>query len=103
MRIAFLVGVLVVDTMRRNPEERTAFERERGAEGKEVLDGLVRLVAAMSQQAVIAHADAEAAGDVPEDCRQSQRLPGEKEECSHSTDVEGHHEGCGDPTDRLRK
>ncbi len=67
VRIAFVVGMLVVDAVRRDPEDRPALERERAAPRQEVLDPLVGLVAAVRQQAVIAHADAEHAGDAIED------------------------------------
>ncbi len=42
VRIALAVGVLVMDAMRRHPEDRPAFERERPAPGQEVLDPLGR-------------------------------------------------------------
>ena len=62
-----MVRMLMVNAMRGDPEDRPAFERERAADGQEVLDPLRRLVAAMRQQAVVAHADAERAGDPPQD------------------------------------
>ena len=67
VRIAFLVGELMMNAMRRHPENRTAFERERGAHRQEIFHPLGSLVAAMGQQAVIAHADAEAARDPPQE------------------------------------
>ena len=63
VRIAVAVGVLVVDAMRRDPENRPALERQRPADGQEVLEGLRRLVAAMGVQPVVAQADAEADGE----------------------------------------
>ena len=63
VRIAFVIRVLVVDAVRGDPEDRPALERERAAPRQEVLDRLVGLVAPVGQQAVIAHADAEHAGD----------------------------------------
>src|SRR5207244_412565 len=57
--VAFAIGFLVVHTVRGHPEDRAAFERERAAPGKEILDERIGLVAAMRQQAVIAHPDAE--------------------------------------------
>ena len=36
VRIAFLVGELVVDAMRRDPENRSALERQRAADREEV-------------------------------------------------------------------
>ena len=69
VRIAFAIGVLVVDAVRGDPEDRSAFEREGAAPGQEVLDPLVGLIAAMCQEAVIGHADAEHAGNAIQDRR----------------------------------
>ena len=41
VRIAFVVGVLMMDAVRGDPEDRSALERQRAAEGQEVLDPLV--------------------------------------------------------------
>ena len=38
VRIAGLVGVLVVHAMGRDPENRSALERQRAADGEEVLE-----------------------------------------------------------------
>ena len=62
VRIAVVVGVLVVDAVRRHPEDRPALERQRAADRQEVLEGLRRLVAAVRVQPVIAQADAEPDG-----------------------------------------
>ena len=69
VRIAFAIRVLVMDAMRRDPEDRPAFERQRAAPREDVLDPLVGLVAPVGQQPVIAHADAEHAGDAVQDER----------------------------------
>ena len=66
MRVAFFVGVLVMHAMSSNPEDGPAFESERAADREEILHPFGSLVAAMGEQAVVAHADAEAAGDPPE-------------------------------------
>ena len=73
VRVAFTVGLLMVDAMRRDPENRTAFERQRAAEGQEILDPFVGLVAAVRQQPVIRHADAEHAADEVQNQRRQQR------------------------------
>src|SRR5687768_17563351 len=54
--ISFAIRMLMMDAMRRHPEDGTAFESERAAPGQEVLDGLERFVSAVRQQAVIPHA-----------------------------------------------
>jgi len=67
VRVAFAIGFLMVDAVRRDPEDRTALERQGAADGQEVLHPERRLVAAMRQEAVVRHADAEHAGDEIED------------------------------------
>ena len=73
VRIAFLIGLLMMDAMRRDPEDRTALERERAADREKVLNELGRLVAAMRQQPVIRHPDAEHAARVIENQRGQHR------------------------------
>ncbi len=46
MRIAILIGVAMVNAVRGHPENRAALERERGANGEEVLKPLGNFVAA---------------------------------------------------------
>ena len=60
VRIAVVVGVLMVHAVRGDPEDRPALERQRAAEREEVLERLRRLVAAVRVQPVVAEADAEA-------------------------------------------
>jgi len=55
--IAFLIGVLMVNTMSGYPEDGTALQREAATHGKEVFDPLGNAVAAMGQQAMIGDAD----------------------------------------------
>ena len=38
VRIGVLVGMLMVDAMRGDPEDRPAFERQRAADGEEILE-----------------------------------------------------------------
>ena len=73
VRIAFLIRLLMMDAMRRDPEDRSAFERERAADREEVLDELGGLVAAVREQPVIRHADAEHAAGVVENQRGEHR------------------------------
>ena len=58
-RILGLVGVLVMLSMRRDPEDRSALERQRGTDRQEILKPPRRAEAAVRMQPVIAHADAE--------------------------------------------
>ena len=60
VRIAGLVGKLVMDAVSANPEDRPAFERERCANRGEIFKRLRALVSAVRMQPVIAHADSPA-------------------------------------------
>ena len=66
MRIAFLIGKLMVNAVRGHPENRAAFESERRENGQDIFQPFGNFVSAMREQAVIAHADAQAGGDPPE-------------------------------------
>ena len=87
VRIAFLVAELVMDAMRRHPEDRSALKRQRGEDGHDVFEPLGNLVAAMREQAVIAHADAHVDGQHIEDRHDQQTLPAEEEESSQRAHV----------------
>ena len=101
--VALFVGVLVVHAMDSDEEDRAAFQGERATDGEEVLHPLVGLVAAMGQEAVVSHSDAEASGDPPKEDRNEERFPGEEEERSYRSNMKGDHkEGCY-PDDGLRK
>ena len=99
MGIAILVRELMMNTVRGHPEDRPALECQRGTYRKQVLHPLRRLIAAMGEQAVIAHADAQAARDPPQKHCDEKCLPGEKEECRDRSNVEQSHEGGCDPVD----
>jgi hypothetical protein len=71
-----------MDTMGCDPENRSAFERERAAPRQEVLHPLRGPVTAVRQQPVIRHADAEHAGDeVQADGRHNRAEIDEEESC----------------------
>ena len=73
--VAGFVGVLMVNAMRRDPENWAALKGEGAAYGKEILHPFWCLVTVMRQQAVITHADAHIDGEDVEDCRGKNRLP----------------------------
>ena len=75
-----LIGILVMNAVRGHPENRSAFERQRRANRQQILHPLRSLVAAMRQQPVIAHPDAQAARNPPQKQRDKKCLPGEKEQ-----------------------
>src|SRR5437588_2679287 len=54
VRVGGSVRVRVVNPVGRDPLDRAAFERERGAEREEIFDPLRRLVAAVRQKSVVA-------------------------------------------------
>src|SRR5208282_360274 len=99
MRIAFLIGKLMMNAMRRHPEDRSAFESEGRTRGEEVFDPLRSLIAAMREQPVVGHADAQAPRNPPQEHRYKESFPGEEEECGNRPDVKQGHKGCGYPVD----
>ena len=101
VRIAFAVGVLMMDAVRRHPEDRAAFERQRRAPRQDVLDRPVGLVAAVRQQPVVAHADAEHAGDDVKDDGGEDRTRVDKEKGRNGTDMEADHRRGGNPVEAL--
>src|SRR3954463_1915636 len=58
VRIARAIGMLMMDAVRRHPADRSTFKREARAGGEEIFEPFRALVAAMSQQAMVAHTDA---------------------------------------------
>jgi len=103
MRVAFLVRVLMMNTMRGYPGNGAAFDGQRAAGGEEVFDQLWRFVAAVREQTMVAHADAEAASDPPHDDGENNCLPGDEENGSEGGRVQGQHEEGDAPIDRLVK
>jgi hypothetical protein len=97
VRVAFVVGMLVVDAVGRDPEDRATLEREGATDRQEVLHPLGGLVATMGQQAVIGHADAEAAGNEPHDDRGQHGAVVDVEKGGDGTDVERRHRDDRDP------
>src|ERR1700760_1559000 len=89
-----------MDTVSGDPGDRTAFESERAAGGQKVLQPDWRLVAAMGEEAMVAHADAEAAGDPVKDDGDGESLPRKHEESGDGADVEQNHETGGGPVQR---
>src|SRR5262245_27395573 len=101
VRIAFLIGFLMVDAMRGDPEDRPAFERERAADGEEVLDGLWRSITAMCQQPVIRHADAKHARRVIQNECSEHRPVIDIKECGYGSNVEARHRDGRNPVQAM--
>src|SRR5207248_10766418 len=81
----------------RNPEHRPAFEGKGCEHRKETFHPLRSFISAMSKQAMIAHAYAEAAGNPPQEAGDEKCLPGKEEQGCNCAYVKGPHEYCGDP------
>jgi hypothetical protein len=101
MRIAFLIRMLVVDAVCGNPENGSSLKSQGGANGKEILDPFGSLIAAMSQQAVVPHADSKASRNPPQEHCDQQDLPGKKEQRRDRTDMEQGHKSCGYPVNFI--
>src|ERR1700677_5240327 len=80
MWVAVYVGKLVMDAVSGHPENRTAFERHGGAHGHKIFHPFGRLVASVSKQEVVAHADAHASGKPPQKHRYEERLPSKEKQ-----------------------
>src|SRR5580700_3542093 len=78
VRIAIVVGELMMNAVRCHPENRSALERQRGAPGQEVLNPFRRPVAAMREQAVITHSNAETARNPPQENSDEKCRPGKE-------------------------
>src|SRR5579859_6392920 len=99
MRIAFLIGKLMMNAMRSHPENRSAFKRQGRARGQEIFHPLGSLVSAMREQPVVGHADAQASRNPPQKHRNEKGLPGEKEKGSNRPNMKQGHKGCSYPVD----
>src|SRR5271155_2833945 len=78
MRIAFVIRKLMMNAVRRHPEYRPAFKRQRRAPGQKIFHPLRSLVSAMRQQPVIAHPDPEAARYPPQEYGDKKCRPGKE-------------------------
>jgi hypothetical protein len=103
VRIAFHVSILVMDTVRRHPEKRASFQRQRGAERNEIFEPFIGLETAVRKQPVISDANAKAAGNPPQKQRDEKGLPGKHEKRCDRAYVECDHEKSGDFNDRFPK
>src|SRR6185437_181453 len=91
MRIAVVIGLLMMDAMRSDPGNGAAFEREATANRQKVFEQTRRFVGPMSVQAMIAQTDAEAGGHPIEEDGGCQILPTENEEGRDGSDMEQRH------------
>src|SRR5262249_2053009 len=103
MRIAFYISILVMNAMRRHPEKWPAFQRQRGADRQEVLNPFICLESTMGQQPMVTHANAQAAGNPPQQHGRNKRLPGKHEQRRDCAYMKCHHKKSGEFADRLTK
>jgi hypothetical protein len=96
VRVTLLVRVLVMYPMCGDPKYWPAFQSQRAAHSEEIFHPPRRLVAAMRQQAMVAHPDAQAPGGPPQHHREQARFPAEYEQRSQSANVKCHHNEGGD-------
>src|SRR5436305_9917836 len=92
VRIAFHVSILVMDAVRRHPEKRAAFQRQRGAEGNEIFEPFIGLESTVREQPVIRNANAKATSNPPQKQRDEKCLPREHKERCNRAYVECDHE-----------
>src|SRR6202795_4203171 len=103
MGIAFFVRILMMHAMGGDPGNRAAFDGQRSAGSQEVLDEFRSFVTAMRKQAMVAHANAQAAGNPPHEEAKNQGLPGEKEKSPEGAEMQTNHDGGHAPIDGLMK
>jgi hypothetical protein len=103
VRIAFNVSILVMDAVRRYPEEWAAFESQRGAEGNEIFKPLIGLESAVREQPVICNANAKAPGNPPQKQRDEKGLPRKHKKRSDRANVECNHKKSGEFPDWFPK
>src|SRR5579859_30695 len=103
MGIAFFVGILVMDTMRRDPGDRAAFQRHSAADSHKIFQPSRRFISAMRQKTVIAHPDAHAAGKPPQEKGNREPLPTEHKQRRYSANVKCQHKTSGNPVQWLLK
>jgi len=87
VRVAGLVGFLMMDAVNGHPEDGAAFEAERSAEGEEVFQPHRAFVAPMRMQPVVAHADSQTGGNPIDENRNEEPTPAEHKQSGDGTDV----------------
>ena len=83
VRISVMVGILMVDAMRRHPEDRSAFERQRSADREEIIQPQRDFVGPVSVQPVVSQAYSKAYRDPVQGHRDRKRAPTEHEQRSN--------------------
>ena len=89
----------MMDAVGGDPEDGASLKGEAAAHGDEVLDPLGSAVAAVREQAMVGHADADIDSEEVHDDEGGQVRPGEEEESGDGADVEEAHGNGRDPVD----
>src|SRR6476646_8003920 len=87
VRIAWLIGFLVVDAMRRHPENRTAFESQGAANSKKIFQRQRHLIGPVGMQPMVTHADSQAGTHPVEKQRNGKSVPTEHEQRGYRAEV----------------
>src|ERR1041385_3312097 len=103
VRIALHISILVMDAMRCHPEKWTALQRKRGADSNEIFKPFISFESAMREQPMISNANAQAAGNPPQQYRDEKSLPGKHEKRCNGAYVECDHKKCGHCADGFAK
>ena len=96
VRIAGLIRFLVMHAMRRHPENRSALQRQRAADRKEIFQPQRHLVRPVRVQPVVAHADAETDRDLVKHGRYGKSAPTEHEEGGDRPHMQEYQERSGE-------
>src|SRR5438067_10973835 len=87
--IAFFIRKLMMNAMSCDPENRSTFKRQSCANRQEIFHPLRSLVSAMSEKAMVAHADAKAARNQPQEASNEKHIPGKEIQRCNYADVKG--------------
>ena len=101
VRIAIVIGKLMMLAMVGDPLQRAAFHRGHSANGEQIFHPLWRGERAVREQAMEADAEAEAGGDPVESGGDEKSLPTEKEKCGDRADVKGQQDGRDGPVEAV--
>ena len=91
----------MMNSMRGDPENRSAFERQRGKDRKRVFEPLGNLVSAVREKPVIAHPDSQACRHPPQNYRDKERLPREEKQRHNGAHVKQRHKRSRNPVDFI--
>jgi hypothetical protein len=101
MRIARLIGLLVVNPMHGGPEDGAAFERESPANREEVFQTAWNLVGAMGMQTVVTHADPQAGGYPIKEYGNGESLPIKHKKRANGADMKQHQDDDSGPVQAM--